>query len=44
MSWTVYDGLAWTETILASPESSKLEAMEYVNLIKSKCQCSLPPG
>lgn len=36
--------LTWKETILASPESSRQEAMEYVNLIESMCQWSPPPG
>lgn len=42
MNWSVYNELAWTDRILASPESSKDEAMNYVNLINQYVSGEFP--
>ena len=34
MDWNVYNQFAWTEHILASPESYEEEAMTYVKVLE----------
>lgn len=36
MSWTVYNDLAWTEHILAPPETYEDEAMIYINSLEGR--------
>jgi len=42
MHWKVYEELAWTENILATPESYEEEAMTYIKAIKSHISVPSP--
>jgi SAM-dependent methyltransferase len=42
MNWIVYNELAWTDTVLACPESYEEEAMNYVTLIKDFISVPFP--
>ena len=42
MNWTVYNELAWTDNILACPESCEKEVMNYIKLIKDLISLPFP--
>ncbi len=42
MNWIVYNELAWTDNVLACPESYEEEAMNYVTLIKDFISVPFP--
>ncbi|MDW7670482.1 MAG: class I SAM-dependent methyltransferase [Bacillota bacterium] len=42
MHWIVYNELAWTDPVLARPESYEEEAMNYVRVIKDSVSAPFP--
>lgn len=42
MSWTVYNDLAWTEHVLAPPETYEEEAMIYIKALENYISCKNP--